>query len=229
MLRILEEKGHIRHEQDGPRYVYLPTVGRDRAKKTALRHVLQTFFNGSAEQALSALLDESDSRLSDRELDRLAELIDRAPHGSVTMNIPELPLGWLPLADVVAKTTVILLAAAVASLVLRRASAALRHLVWTLALSSALVLPIASVALPKWQLSLVTIAASSQTSTAPVSIVDDNANSSLVAPPLKRDLTAARSLPADPSAGALAKAKPEATNHEQRCDSAPHPRVNLRA
>ena len=78
MLRILEEKGHIRHEQDGPRYVYLPTVGRDRAKKTALRHVLQTFFNGSAEQALSALLDESDSRLSDRELDRLAELIDRA-------------------------------------------------------------------------------------------------------------------------------------------------------
>jgi BlaI family transcriptional regulator, penicillinase repressor len=78
MLRILEEKGHIRHEKDGPRYVYLPTVGRDRAKKTALRHVLQTFFNGSAEQALSALLDESDSRLSDRELDRLAELIDRA-------------------------------------------------------------------------------------------------------------------------------------------------------
>jgi len=78
MLRILEEKGHIRHEQDGPRYVYLPTVGRDRAKKTALRHVLQTFFNGSAEQALSALLDESDSRLSDRELDRLADLIDRA-------------------------------------------------------------------------------------------------------------------------------------------------------
>jgi len=78
MLRILEDKGHVRHEQDGPRYVYLPTVGRDRAKKTALRHVLQTFFNGSAEQALSALLDESDTRLSDLELDRLARLIDRA-------------------------------------------------------------------------------------------------------------------------------------------------------
>ena len=78
MLRILEDKGHVRHEQDGPRYVYLPTVGRDRAKKTALRHVLQTFFNGSAEQAMSALLDESDTRLSDRELDRLARLIDRA-------------------------------------------------------------------------------------------------------------------------------------------------------
>jgi predicted transcriptional regulator len=78
MLRILEEKGHIRHEQDGPRYVYLPTVAPESAQKTALRHVLHTFFNGSAEQALSALLDESDTRLSDHELDRLAKVIDRA-------------------------------------------------------------------------------------------------------------------------------------------------------
>jgi HEAT repeat protein/beta-lactamase regulating signal transducer with metallopeptidase domain len=117
------------------------------------------------------------------------------------MNIPELPLGWLPLADVVAKTTVILLAAAVASIVLRRASAALRHLVWTLALSSALVLPVASFALPKWQLPLVTITASSQTSSAPVSIPDDNVNSTLVAPPLGGDSNAARSLPA--KAGSL--------------------------
>jgi BlaI family transcriptional regulator, penicillinase repressor len=78
MLRILEDKGHVRHEQDGPRYVYLPTVGRDRAKQSALRHVLQTFFDGSAEQAISALLDSSDTRLSDRELDRLAKLIDQA-------------------------------------------------------------------------------------------------------------------------------------------------------
>jgi BlaI family penicillinase repressor len=78
MLRILEDKGHVRHEQDGPRYIYLPTVARDRAKRTALRHVLQTFFDGSAEQAISALLDESDTRLSNRELDRLAQLIDQA-------------------------------------------------------------------------------------------------------------------------------------------------------
>lgn len=78
MLRILEEKGHVRHEQDGPRYIYLPTVARDRAKHSALRHVLQTFFDGSAEQAISALLDSSDTRLSDRELDRLAKLIDQA-------------------------------------------------------------------------------------------------------------------------------------------------------
>src|SRR5918911_4967767 len=78
MLRILEDKGHVRHEQDGPRYVYVPTVGRDNAKRSALRHILQTFFDGSAEQAISALLDESSSKLSPAELDRLARLIDGA-------------------------------------------------------------------------------------------------------------------------------------------------------
>src|SRR6476660_717945 len=78
MLRILEVKGHVKHEQDGPRYVYVPTVARDNAKRSALRHVLQTFFDGSAEQAISALLDDSSTRLSDRELDRLARLIDQA-------------------------------------------------------------------------------------------------------------------------------------------------------
>src|SRR2546421_1359185 len=71
MLRILEDKGHIRHEQDGPRYIYRPTVARDNAKRSALRHILQTFFDGSAEQAISALLDESSSKLSGAELDRL--------------------------------------------------------------------------------------------------------------------------------------------------------------
>ena len=78
MLRILEDKGHVRHEQDGPRYVYVPTVARDNAKRSALRHMLQTFFDGSAEQAISALLDDSSTRLSDRELDRLARIIDQA-------------------------------------------------------------------------------------------------------------------------------------------------------
>ena len=78
MLRILEEKGHVRHEQDGPRYVYLPTIARDNAKRSALRHMLQTFFDGSAEQAISALLDDSSARLSDRELDRLARMIEQA-------------------------------------------------------------------------------------------------------------------------------------------------------
>ena len=78
MLRILEEKGHVKHEQDGPRYVYVPTVARDNAKRSALRHMLQTFFDGSAEQAISALLDDSSTRLSDHELDRLARMIDQA-------------------------------------------------------------------------------------------------------------------------------------------------------
>jgi predicted transcriptional regulator len=83
LLRILEEKGHVRHEQDGPRYVYLPTVGRDNAKRSALRHILQTFFDGSAEQAISALLDESSAKLSPAELDRLARLIDGARKSGV--------------------------------------------------------------------------------------------------------------------------------------------------
>jgi BlaI family transcriptional regulator, penicillinase repressor len=78
MLRILEDKGHIRHEQDGPRYVYRPTVARDNAQRFALHHLLKTFFGGSAEQAISALLDESSQKLSDAELDRLAKLIDQA-------------------------------------------------------------------------------------------------------------------------------------------------------
>src|ERR1700749_3144315 len=51
-LRILEDKGHVRHEQDGPRYIYLPTLARDNAKRSAMRHMLQTFFDGSAEQAV---------------------------------------------------------------------------------------------------------------------------------------------------------------------------------
>lgn len=78
MLRILEEKGHVRHEQDGPRYLYKPTLPRDNAKKSAMRHMLQTFFDGSAEQAISALLDDHSVRLTDAELDRLARLIAQA-------------------------------------------------------------------------------------------------------------------------------------------------------
>jgi predicted transcriptional regulator len=78
MLRILEDKGHVRHEQDGPRYVYVPTIARDNAKRFAMRHMVRTFFDGSAEQAISALLDDSSARLSDAELDRLARLIDQA-------------------------------------------------------------------------------------------------------------------------------------------------------
>ena len=78
LLRILEDKGHVRHEQDGARYVYMPTVERDRAKKSALRHMVHTFFDGSATQAIAALIDEDSKRLSDEDWDRLRDLIDRA-------------------------------------------------------------------------------------------------------------------------------------------------------
>jgi BlaI family transcriptional regulator, penicillinase repressor len=78
MLRVLEDKGHVRHQQDGPRYVYLPRVARDRAKRTALRHVVRTFFDGSTEQLVAALLDDGSTQLSEGELDRLADLIARA-------------------------------------------------------------------------------------------------------------------------------------------------------
>ncbi len=74
-LRIMEEKGHIRHEQQGASYVYLPRVAPERAKRSALRHMLDTFFNGSPEQVMAALLD---GKPSDEELDRIAAMIERA-------------------------------------------------------------------------------------------------------------------------------------------------------
>ena len=77
-LRILEAKGHVRHEQDGTRYVYMPRVERDRAKRSALRHLLHTFFEGSATNAIAALIDEDSDRLSADDWRRLAEMIERA-------------------------------------------------------------------------------------------------------------------------------------------------------
>ena len=78
MLRVLEQKGHVRHQEQGLRYVFVPTVPRETARRSALRHLLDTFFHGSAEQAVAALLDASDSRLSDEELDRLQQVIEKA-------------------------------------------------------------------------------------------------------------------------------------------------------
>lgn len=77
-LRLLEEKGYLRHDVDGPRYVYLPTLARAKARKSALRQMLQTFFDGSTEQAVAALLDLSRTKLSREELDRLSTLIEKA-------------------------------------------------------------------------------------------------------------------------------------------------------
>ena len=78
MLRVLENKGHLRHVPDGTRYVYRPTLARDRAGKPALENVLDTFFDGSTEKAVAALLDLSRSELSSQDLDRLSALIEEA-------------------------------------------------------------------------------------------------------------------------------------------------------
>ena len=77
-LRILEDKGQVRHEEEGPRYVFRPAVGRDRAKRTAVRHLVSTFFGGSPSAAMATLLDESASKLSDADYQRLRALIDEA-------------------------------------------------------------------------------------------------------------------------------------------------------
>ncbi|HEX6751812.1 MAG TPA: BlaI/MecI/CopY family transcriptional regulator [Longimicrobium sp.] len=78
MLRLLEDKGYLRHEQDGPRYVYLPTTARDEARRSALAHLLRTFFNDSRENAVAALLDLGDEPLDDAEYRRLRTLLDQA-------------------------------------------------------------------------------------------------------------------------------------------------------
>jgi len=78
MLRILEEKGHLHHENDGPRYVFLPTTPREQARETALRGVVQTFFGGSPENAVAALLDLGDDDLDPEALERIAKRIAEA-------------------------------------------------------------------------------------------------------------------------------------------------------
>lgn len=82
MLRTLEEKGHIRHQADGPRYVYSPTIAKERAKRSALRHLVETFFDGSVELAVAALLDGGARKLSRNELERLESLVRDASHQS---------------------------------------------------------------------------------------------------------------------------------------------------
>lgn len=77
-LRVLEEKGHVNHKQDGPRYLYLPTVPRDKAQSTALRHMVGTFFGGSVEQAVMALLSLPETKVSDSDLSKLADKVREA-------------------------------------------------------------------------------------------------------------------------------------------------------
>jgi predicted transcriptional regulator len=77
-LRVLEEKGHVRHEEQGLKYVYIPAVPRTAARRSALRHLVETFFDGSAESAVAALLGGEGARLSDEELERIGELVKKA-------------------------------------------------------------------------------------------------------------------------------------------------------
>ncbi len=78
LLRILEEKGHIKHHRDGARYVYLPRISKAAASKSALRRVVSTFFQGSVTEAMAALLESSDAKISDSELDKLQQIIHQA-------------------------------------------------------------------------------------------------------------------------------------------------------
>jgi BlaI family transcriptional regulator, penicillinase repressor len=78
MLRLLEDKGYLKHEQDGPRYIFMPTVAREKARKSALKQMIQTFFDDSATDAVAALLDMSRTKLTSDELDELSRMIDEA-------------------------------------------------------------------------------------------------------------------------------------------------------
>jgi predicted transcriptional regulator len=78
MLRVLEEKGHLKHQAEGLKYVYVPVVTREKAKRSAVKHLLDTFFSDSPEQVVAALLDVSSKRLTHEELDRMAEMIEKA-------------------------------------------------------------------------------------------------------------------------------------------------------
>lgn len=78
LMRILEEKGHLKHKQEGVKYIYLPTRSREQASRSAAKRLLTTFFDGSTEQAVAALLKVSGPDLNDETLNRLTQLIERA-------------------------------------------------------------------------------------------------------------------------------------------------------
>ena len=78
LLRILEEKGHVRHRQEGARYIYVPRASRETASRSALRRVVATFFQGSVRQAMAALLENADTELSDADLNKLQQIIKQA-------------------------------------------------------------------------------------------------------------------------------------------------------
>lgn len=78
LIKILEDKGHVKHQEDGPRYVFAPSVPRSKARRNAVKHLLQTFFDDSAGEAVAALLGSSQKKLKPEELDKIEEIIARA-------------------------------------------------------------------------------------------------------------------------------------------------------
>jgi BlaI family penicillinase repressor len=78
LLRVLEEKGHVRRRAEGLKYVYAPAVAKEKAKRTAVKHLLETYFDGSSEQIVAALLDVSSTALTREELDRMTAMIEKA-------------------------------------------------------------------------------------------------------------------------------------------------------
>lgn len=78
LLKVMEEKGHLNHKQDGPRYVFLPTLPREEARRNALKHLMETFFDGSTEKVVAALLNISEEELAEDDYKRLSELIESA-------------------------------------------------------------------------------------------------------------------------------------------------------
>jgi BlaI family penicillinase repressor len=78
MLRVLEEKGHVKHQTEGLKYTYVPVVNAEKARRSAVKHLLDTFFRDSPDQVVAALLDVSSKRLTHQDLDRMTELIEKA-------------------------------------------------------------------------------------------------------------------------------------------------------
>ena len=78
LIKVLEDKGHVKHQEDGPRYVFTPSVPRSKARRNAVKHLLQTFFDDSAGEAVASLLGLSAGKLKPEELDKIEELIARA-------------------------------------------------------------------------------------------------------------------------------------------------------
>ena len=152
VLRILQEKGHLRHEQQGRRYVFQPVVAPDRARRSALEQVVHTFFGGSTSDAVAALLDMPSSQISESERIRLAALIERARKGRPVAMDPLQTFTVLTdptwLADAAVRSAALLAGAGLLATGAHRAPAAMRHLIWAVALATSLALPAVSGRMP---------------------------------------------------------------------------------